>query len=91
MNAREARDIVKKWEESEGCPPDQDRNLGYADGYLASLEGPEVKALVKALKYSIKYHCGYPDSKPDKNCKAPECKISSRSEKALSQFREAVK
>lgn len=88
MNAREARDIVKKWEESEGCPPDQDRNLGYADGYLASLEGPEVKALVDALE-RIRHIPDIPDfdSAPIEQVDAMCDEVDS----ALSQYREAVK
>lgn len=47
MNAKEAREIVTNYKDQQwGAVTPQEF---HAEGYLAALEGPEVKALVEAL------------------------------------------
>jgi hypothetical protein len=89
MNAKESKEIIKK-------PIAMlEDNLDYhlrlkAEGYLAALEGPEVKALVEALEEVARGRV------LDNHIDPLECEVSCNcdeliSKEALAQYREAVK
>ena len=74
-SAAHAREILKICD-----PMTQGWDIADAQSYLAALEGPEVKALVELLD------CGdHPAHEEGINC------WNCKREKALSQYREAVK
>lgn len=81
MNAEEAREIVASVEDDEGKPRldamVREIRYQYAKGYLAALEGPEVKALAEA---AIK---AYPEVAGDRAAKALK--------KAIDAYRKAMK
>lgn len=86
MNAKEARELLK---ETGGPGYDVSEIRAEAKGYLAALEGEEVKALVEALDAEMTH------SKRFGLCNCPELraceKLFKKSKQALSKYREAVK
>ncbi len=108
MNAKEAKEIFIK---GNGFKLEKDStvtihrmvelsmdtaiNFGMAKGYIAALEGPEVKALVEAFKNLManeNYGCWKGEDDPVSETYMPcgKC-VFCGAEDALSKFREAIK
>lgn len=90
MNAKEAREILKTTivhsPRRHGLRTIM--KLSEAEGYLAALEGREVKALAEALELEAGFDCvnaGF-KSKPPKDCSCGPC----QARKALIKYQEAI-
>lgn len=83
MNAQEAKKIT----DPNGTFSNNDPTRLFAEGYLAALEGPEVKGLLKSTRELAEFHCSEVIA-PKKMCGAcPVCKAKVN----LANFLKAVK